>query len=212
MIVLFYPYCSVMAGRRKETLKEKCQRMAKAYQNMFKSVTPLSSEEFLTQFKPKETLLVDCRTKPEQDVSMIEGAITLQDLDLSSVSKETSIVTYCTIGYRSSLEAQRLQDESPQHNIYSLDGIVSLTHALEEAQQSTGPKLISPITKQQTKELHVFGGMWDVASDGYATTHFHVTEMVMRMLQVGGRSALRAIQHVAHQVHHPAKQEKQEEL
>jgi len=90
-------------------------------------------------------LLVDVRTQPERDVSIISGAISLNDFkehvlpsiisnrihqssnlhteaslknnDISSVSPHCSrpgtIVMYCTIGFRSGMEARKLQREYP---------------------------------------------------------------------------------------------------
>ena len=97
------------------------------------------------------------------------------------------IVTYCTIGYRSGLEARRLKTKY-NLNVMNLDGIVSYTHAAALHQESfshlpagantsseegtgAGPVaaamgeenllhnkyLIDPKTNKATKRVHVFG-------------------------------------------------------
>jgi len=71
---------------------------------------------------------------------MIPNATTLDQLEAnlnanrndkhassSSPSEVHVVVTYCTIGYRSGLEAQRLRDQY-NLNVRNLDGIVSYTH------------------------------------------------------------------------------------
>jgi rhodanese-related sulfurtransferase len=82
--------------------------------------------------------LVDVRTAAERAVSVIPGSVPLKQIATrGSVSHtqlldpDTTVVTYCTIGYRSGMEAIRLLHRFPtlQGRIYNLDGIVAYTYA-----------------------------------------------------------------------------------
>jgi len=155
---------------------------AQKYQTMFPDVTSLSSQKLLSDSCPHRThtdtirwsidgenaLLVDVRTQPERNVSMISGAITLEEfkrnvlpdlLDASPsqlVNRPSTLVLYCTIGYRSGMEGRKLQNEypflfqqqydeekhesfehqnlhgriNPQMKIRNLDGILNFANAL----------------------------------------------------------------------------------
>jgi rhodanese-related sulfurtransferase len=73
----------------------------------------------------ENALLVDVRTRPERNISMITGSIPLEEfnknvlpklVDLSPddvVSQPNTIIFYCTIGYRSGMESRKLQNKYP---------------------------------------------------------------------------------------------------
>lgn len=129
--------------------KTKCEEMYKKYHSKFSSIQTLTSADFLQDYwytsscdahvHRKTNLavtLVDVRTKAEQKVSMIPGAITLHEFESQLKQYPNKwqddgqlVVTYCTIGYRSGLEAQRLRQIYNIGNIRHLDGIVPYTHA-----------------------------------------------------------------------------------
>lgn len=72
-------------------------------------VPELSPSELQAWRETGKVVIVDCRNEDEQDVSMIPGAIRRQNLDLDSVQKQgVPVVCYCTVGYRSALEAKSL--------------------------------------------------------------------------------------------------------
>ena len=77
----------------------------------------------LAKAVPKPVLL-DVRTQAEFDVSRIAGARRV-DPDAKSVAlpKDTLIVTYCSVGYRSAKFAQRLQ-EAGFTNVRNLEGSI----------------------------------------------------------------------------------------
>ena len=55
------------------------------------------------------------------------------DFHTLATTDDTDIIFYCTIGYRSGMEAARICDEYniDRGRVYSLDGIVPYTHALK---------------------------------------------------------------------------------
>ena len=121
---------------------------------------------------------------------MIPGAVPLNELNLDSTSmdeNEVSIVTYCTIGYRSTVEARWLQERYPKANVYSLDGIL--------ADSYTGAPLINPLTGSPTKQIHAFAQAWEqFANTEYETHLFGYPGLVGRFIQVGAMVAFRRTQ------------------
>ena len=241
------------------TKRERCEKMYQGYHKKFPSVETLTSTEYLQHLQSQqlrlqinldlitndtdtdtnsETMnkiprytLVDVRSKPEQQVSMIPNAITLEQFEANlnanananvnrNDKKPSSleahvVVTYCTIGYRSGLEAQRLRDQY-NLNVRNLDGIVGYTHActaltltavknksnISNANANADAanvdidvdyNLIDPKTKEATKKVHVFGSAWDVASDDFQTLWFGKFDMALRGIGVGFKAFLGGI-------------------
>ena len=220
--------------------------MYQGYHKKFPSVETLTSTEYLQHLQsqlrvqinleltnqndtisniPLVYTLVDVRSKPEQQVSMIPNAITLDQFEANlnanrndkkpSPSEAHVVVTYCTIGYRSGLEAQRLRDQY-NLNVRNLDGIVGYTHActaltltavknksnISNANANADAanvdidvdyNLIDPKTKEATKKVHVFGSAWDVASDDFQTLWFSKFDMALRGIGVGFKAFMGGI-------------------
>ena len=93
-------------------------RIAKEFPN----VKSIGTAE-LAKLEPKP-LLLDVRTAAEFDVSHLSGARRV-DPDATTVAlpKDTPIITYCSVGYRSAKFAQRLQDAGFT-NVRNLDGSI----------------------------------------------------------------------------------------
>jgi rhodanese-related sulfurtransferase len=221
-----------------ETKKERCMKMYQTYHKKFPSIETLTSIDYIQQMRihhqssppqRRKFILVDARSKAEQKVSMIPNAITLiqfeanlnsstgadadADADagtsLEYPSASEVVVTYCTIGYRSGLEAQRLRHKY-HLNVKNLDGIVGYTHACAQLQNQEATEgnpngivkgensnthsyaLVDPNTQQPTTKVHVFGSVWDVASDDFQTVWFSKFDMVLRGIGVGVKAFLGA--------------------
>ena len=57
-------------------------------------------------------LIVDVRDEAETDVSIIPGAITLAEFEETRKNhRDKTIITYCTVGYRSGIYAQKLRKD-----------------------------------------------------------------------------------------------------
>lgn len=83
----------------------------------FETVTQLSPEAFQAM-DPKNTLVLDLRAPAEYAVSRIPGAIWVSpDADAQSALiqigdvKDKDIIVYCSVGVRSSIFAQRAQED-----------------------------------------------------------------------------------------------------
>lgn len=135
---------------RIETLYAKSKRL-------FPEVVDLTVEELDRLRETENVLLIDARNPPEQEVSMLPGAIRAVQLE-QSLAEDSSrtLVVYCTIGHRSGLLAQKLQASGLK--VYNLKGaILSWTHAGNELVDNEGP----------TRRVHVAGPNWNLAADGY---------------------------------------------
>jgi len=119
-------------------------------------------------------------------------------------SDDVKVIIYCTIGYRSGVEARRLKDKYSflKGIIYNLDGIVPYTHAIsslslprskcngEGDEDLTGETLkklalIDPRTKQVTDRVHVYGPTWNCVAGGFEAVSFSLPVMLLRSMLVG---------------------------
>jgi rhodanese-related sulfurtransferase len=239
--------CVLPKMRVKQRLsnREKCLHAANHYQSKFPSVTPMSSSELLEQLSTvdnadTEYILVDVRTKAERAVSMIQGAISLSEYyqryqetmcSPPSPSKDRlAVVCYCTIGYRSGLEATRLRQVIESNNestteitVYNLDGIVAMSQALSAQARAAETELLQPLclvnpsTGAPTRVVHTFSWLWDwvkmndeedtthVASaraERYISTYFSTPLVCVRLVQVATLIALRYAQTLSFYCHH----------
>jgi rhodanese-related sulfurtransferase len=163
---------------------EKCRAVAKSYQAKF-DIPPLASET-LIQMRSSDLLLIDVRTEPERRVSQIPGSISLAEshdrLQAPAVSgnRNLTVVTYCTMGYRSGIEAKAIQVQYPDIAVFNLDGIVAYAYAVRKArEQGYGQMIEYPLDR-----LHTFGSQWAIAPSGVTTVYFEGWELAGRMVQV----------------------------
>ncbi len=150
-----------MFTRRPQTDGQKMERINDLYSRSksghFPNVEDVTMEGLAALREAEEVVLVDVRNPPEQEVSMIPGAITAAELeaDPEPYSGKT-FVTYCTVGHRSGLYAQKLAAEG--HRAVNLAGaILAWTHAGGELIDGNGP----------TQRVHVGGPKWSLEADGY---------------------------------------------
>ncbi len=128
------------------------------YRASFPEAPELTVEDLLRRLQQGgEVVLVDVRTEPEQAVSMIPGAISRQEFQRRRQEFDgRTVVTYCTIGYRSGLVTQELRQQG--WDAYNLEGsILAWTHA-GQVLESEG---------SETRRVHVYGRKWDLAADDY---------------------------------------------
>ena len=133
-------------------------------------------------------ILIDVRTQPERAVSCIPSAISLEQYESGiksgTISLDADVVTYCTVGYRSGIEARGLLDryDHTHDKIFSLDGIVAYTHA------ANAKRLVSGNSGQETRRIHTFGSMWGHVGTDYEATSFGIGALIYRNLEVMGRT------------------------
>mmetsp|Transcript_27134 Transcript_27134/g.74407 ORF Transcript_27134/g.74407 Transcript_27134/m.74407 type:complete len:320 (-) Transcript_27134:153-1112(-) len=169
-------------------------------------------------------LLIDVRSREERSVSMISGGLAMDELETTRWINHyvhnvegnyephsyaiPTIVFYCTIGYRSGQEAQRLMDElsgtfgidvGKTVEVKNLDGILAYSF-VEDA-----PPLMSSNKGTQcssdsfmTRRIHSFGKDWSEAADpSYEVVYFqNKAKLGCHLLQTGLKSMYRCIQHI----------------
>ncbi|GFR42451.1 hypothetical protein Agub_g3358 [Astrephomene gubernaculifera] len=113
-------------------------------------------------------VLVDVRTREEQQVSMLPGPETLTQRQFEERGPDSfrgrRIVCYCTAGYRSGLYAQKLRRERGL-DAYNLRGsILAWTQA--------GLPLVDPRDGSSTTQVHVYSKDWALQGQGYSPVSF----------------------------------------
>lgn len=103
-------------------------------------------------------LPVDVRTPAERAVSTLPGAVTGEAyLADPSIAADKQAVLFCTIGYRSGVQAAALAKRGlPVANLAG--GILGWLHAGGTLVDARG---------QPTTRVHVYGRAWDLAPPGY---------------------------------------------
>ena len=124
---------------------------------LFSEVPEITAEQLLRRCKEEDLVIVDARSPQEQAVSMLPGAITVQQFEANRSGYEGhSVVTYCTIGHRSGLLAQQLHAQGC--DVSNLMGaILSWTHVGGVLVDANGP----------TKRVHVYSPKMNLIAEGY---------------------------------------------
>lgn len=203
-----------------EERKRRCREGVQQYQSNWKAVPTMTSHELYSlleernsqkQQEDDESLwIVDVRSEAERQVSMIQQAMTLSELETRVHHKQptdpnhkTRVVFYCTIGYRSGMEATHYQQNwkktHPELECYNLDGIVSFSHVLAEKASTnqsttttTEPEeditshlascLVAPSTGEPTWKLHTYGMAWDMGDNTTFTSTYFDSSSLPRQL------------------------------
>lgn len=133
------------------------EQMYESYAKRFPDVAAVEAAEALKLLGRDDVVFVDVREPGEQAVSTLPGALTKQDFDArKNTLRDRTIVTYCTIGFRSGLYARELQDQG--FEVRNLAGsLLAWTHA-------EGPLVRDGVP---TRDVHVYGKRWDLAASSY---------------------------------------------
>lgn len=118
-------------------------------------------------------LIVDCRSKEEIEVSRIKPSMRKEEfhslLDTDASFEDVShIVFYCTIGYRSGLEAKKVAEKFKGKGI--ADKIYNLTGSLLNWVHCEGE--VVDKCDAAVQKVHVYGKAWDLAPTTYETEVF----------------------------------------
>ncbi len=145
-------------GSAQSDRQRKIERGVAKTHRCFPEVPGITAQELIAILAEKEIVLVDVRTPEEQLISGLPGAIDVDEFESRADELAgSSVVTYCTIGYRSSRYAEELLHQG--WDVKNLTGsILSWTHV-------RGP-LVDP-AGQPTRRVHVFSDKWNLVADGY---------------------------------------------
>jgi rhodanese-related sulfurtransferase len=186
-----------------EARYQQCLSAAKHCQAKF-DVATLSSEDLIRMMfddlvQYNDLLIVDVRTVPERRVSQIPGSITVAEChEKLRRNNCQTVVTYCTIGYRSGLEAANLREKYPESTVYNLDGILAYAHGVlnwigtNDDRNENVHHMLCPMDK-----VHCFGAQWArLAPAEVSTSQFLGLELAGRLFQVGWLKLSRCAQHL----------------
>ncbi len=139
------------------------------WQARFPDVAHLTPSDLRALQQSRTVTLCDVRSRAEYATSTLPGASHVDDVRSMLRAQQpppADLVCFCTVGYRSSLEARRLARElSGSSRVYSMAGILLWSH-------DDGP-LVDPRTGVATKRIHLFGKKWaELAPAGFEVEYF----------------------------------------
>jgi rhodanese-related sulfurtransferase len=126
---------------------------------VFPGVHQIQTQEFaqwlLDSAKP-QPLILDARNQTEYEISHLKAAIHIDPIApdlaaLSIVSKDTPIVVYCSVGYRSAKLAQQLDE-------VGFSGVLNLSGGIFQWANEGRP--IFRYDQQPTHFVHPYNAMW----------------------------------------------------
>ena len=90
------------------------------------SVDQISSEELKSKIESKSIILLDSREIQEYETSHIDGARfvgyeNFNKSEVKDISKESEVIVYCSVGYRSEKIGEKLK-KMGYENVYNLRG------------------------------------------------------------------------------------------
>lgn len=102
-------------------------------------------------------VFVDAREKEEFEVSHLQGAIHVgydyfSDTALQNISKDDSVIVYCSVGYRSEKIAEKMQKMGFSH-VYNLYGGIF-------EWKNQGRSVVNEMGK--TNKVHAYSKTWGV--------------------------------------------------
>lgn len=123
----------------------------------FPRVPTMTVQEALRRQRDGDIVLVDVRSPTEQRVSMAEGAITAGEFERRKADLEgRTVVTYCTVGFRSANLADRLREAG--WDAHNLEG--SILGWVNHGGTLVG--LDGP-----TRQVHTWSGGFDLLPEGF---------------------------------------------
>ena len=123
----------------------------------FPDVPDISPAMAMKLMQSHQVVFVDTRTPQERRVSMLPGAISVNEfLKDSNKYRNETIISYCTISYRSAKFTRELNNKG--FTAYNLAGGL-LAWVLD------GGKVYD--SSGVTKRIHVYGKKWDYPPEGY---------------------------------------------
>lgn len=131
----------------------------------FPTVQYVSTEKLLTQYNDSNTdlpIIIDVRKPEEFQISHLRSALNLetgvsisQMFESNSLNKNTPIIVYCSVGYRSASVASELQE-------LGFTAVQNLKHSIFEWAEKGYP-LIDSVG--ETDKVHPFNRAWGALVD-----------------------------------------------
>lgn len=132
---------------------------SKPYSRMLKNLLDHSvTETSVKEVNDKSTVFLDAREMNEFEVSKIQGArwVGYDDFSmdrLKGIAKDSEIVVYCSVGYRSEKVAEKLE-KAGYTNVSNLYG--GIFEWVNEG------RVVVDSTDQKTQKVHAYNRAWGV--------------------------------------------------
>lgn len=140
-----------------EARRARISRLYREYRKSFPDVAGVSPAGLRLLREREDVVLVDIRSAEERAISVIPGAVPLDDFERDRERYgEAAVVTYCTIGLRSGLYAQQLLKQG--RKVFNLEG--SILAWVHEGGTLQGPD-------GATRRVHVYDRRWNLVPRGY---------------------------------------------
>lgn len=139
------------------------KRIKRWVRQSFPAVPTISTEELAYWLKRDSSdlpVLIDARELEEFELSHLPGAYHAQsvaEVEKVDIDKETPIVVYCSIGYRSARLAQKLEDTGYQ--AVNLEGSL-FEWANEHRDLVTNQKTDQGVRAISTQKVHPYNALW----------------------------------------------------
>lgn len=158
-LILTFVLLSCVNAKTTKNKPQVVTSMATSIEKQFPSVSHITIEEFIKlKDQNQKTILVDVRSEEERTVSIIPGAISKEEF-LKNLDKYKGhkIVSYCTIGYRSSTFSKEMSKKNIK--VFNLkESALGWAHRKKDFVTKDGKK---------TKKVHVYGEAWDLLPSDY---------------------------------------------
>ena len=176
--VLFTPQVDAPGRDKRREMPTDAERLAAcdaevaSHRAKFPDVAHIEPETLRQMQSDGPVLLVDVRSDAERAISTIPGALPLSKLP-RPLPDDVPLVTFCTVGFRSALEARRLLStggEASGRAVYSMSGVLKWAH--------TGGVFVDA-GGNPTRRLHVFGEKWQALAPS------HVEAIIFSTVSLG---------------------------
>ena len=163
-LFLLLPFQTVAAG---DDLTEKDKtahvyKMYDNYKNDFPTVKDIYPDKALELLNEDRVVFVDVREEKEIEVSSLPNTVSRGEfMGNQDAYQKFTIVTYCTVGYRSGKFAEEMEQKGI--SVYNLAGGI-LAWVLE------GGKVYK--NGAETNRVHVYGKEWDYLPREYESVKF----------------------------------------
>lgn len=128
----------------------------------FPDVTDIHPIQAMELWKSGKAVFVDTRSQSEINISMLPVSISQATfLENPEKYRDKTVITYCTISYRSGKFAQEMKKRNtPVQNL--VGGMLAWVLEGGKIYNKTG----------ETKQIHVYGENWDYPAKGYESVQF----------------------------------------
>ena len=160
MWILFLLACASTLPTSNSARQLELEKVYDRYHFAFPKVRETSALEVKQRLSSGDPIvLIDVRPENERSVSIIPGAISLDEFNSHREDyRDKTAITYCTVGVRSGIEASKLRREGVE--VENMQGSILGWTLL-------GGELVRP-DGTPTKQVHVYGKRWNYAADGYS--------------------------------------------